>query len=217
MFFPSSKLAFLLLLLPAIAAAASSEEELFFKGVSDVNDGELHFLTRDPGKPVHHHQNHLFLSDDSLATGWVRLEQCHRHLDPVPSMQIVYSKERIRSLTILRSENIGKSWIHENSVQMEQVDHNALICIGAETLALHADGNGSYSLRNGPYMRRFLDGYYPMRVSLDVTLETGKLRFVDITPTPQPGFSLTRDGSKLGYEALFEGKLLTVLRFAAPR
>lgn len=217
MSFPSSKLAFLVLFLPALASAASSEEELFFKGVSEVNDGELRFLNRDPDRPVHHHKNHLFLSDDSLATGWVRLEQCHQYLDPVPSMQIVYSKDRIRNLTILRSENIGKSWVKDNSVQMEQVDLNALICIGADTLALHAEGDGSYSLKNGPYMRRFLDGYYPMRVTLDVTLETGKLRFVDITPPPQPGFSLTREGSRLGYEALFEGKLRTVLRFSGTR
>lgn len=214
---PSSKLALLFFLLPAIAAAASSEEELFFKNVSEVSDGELHFLTQEPAKPVHHHQNHVFLSDDSLATGWVRLEQCHHHLDPVPSMQIVYSRDRIRDLTILRSANIGKSWVHENTVQMERVEPDAHICIRAETRALIPDGQGRYSLANGPYMRRFLDGYYPMRVSMSVTLETGKLRFTDITPAPQPGFRFSQEGAHLDYEALFEGALRTVIRFGEPR
>ncbi len=213
MFSPSNKFAFLICLLPAIAAAASSEEDLFFKNVSDVNDGQLHFLTEAPAKPVHHHKNHVFISDDSLATGWVRLEQCHQYLDPVPSMQIVYSKDRIRNITILRSENIGKSWVHEHTVQMEQVARDALICINAETRALRADNDGGYSLANGPYMRRFLDGYYPMRVSMDVTLETGKLKFTDITPAPQPGFNFRQDGIQLGYDAHFEGRLRTLLRF----
>lgn len=217
MSFPSINLAFLIFLLPAVAAAASSEEELFFKGVADVNDGELHFLIQEPAKPVHHHQNHVFLNDDSIATGWVRLEQCHQHLDPVPSMQIVYNRDRIRDLTILRSENIGKAWVQENTVQMERVEPNALICIRAETRALISEGQGQYSLANGPYMRRFLDGYYPMRVSMSVTLETGKLAFTDITPAPQPGFRFSNDGVRLGYDALFEGVLHTVIRFSEPR
>ncbi len=214
MFFPSNKLAVLIFLLPALAAAAPSEEALFFKNVSDVNDGQLHFLTEAPAKPVHHHQNHIFISDDSLATGWSRLEQCHQYLDPVPSMQIVYSKDRIRNITILRSENIGKSWVHEHTVQMEQVAHDALICIKAETRALTVDKDGGYSLANGPYMRRFLDGYYPMRVSMNVTLETGKLKFTDISPAPQPGFKFRQDGIQFSYDAYFEGRLRTVFRFS---
>ncbi len=203
--------------LPLLAWASPSDDDLFFKSVSEVNDGDLHFLTREPNKPVHHHQNRLFLSDDSLVSGWVRLEQCHQYLDSVPSMQIVYGQDRIRNLAIVRSENIGKAWVHENTVQMEQIGHDALICIGAESRALHADGDGIYSLSNGPFMRRFLDGYYPMRVSLNVTLETGKLHFIDITPAPQPGFDLKQDGANVGYEALFEGKLRTILRFGETR
>lgn len=195
------------------AWASPSDDELFFKSVADVNDGDLHFLTQEPAKPVHHHQNRLVIGDDSLVSGWVKLEQCHQHLDPVPSMQIVYGQDRVRGLTIVSSENIGKAWVHEHTVQLEQVARNATICISAETHALHDDGDGVYSLSNGPFMRRFLDGYYPMRVSLDVSLETGKLHFMDITPAPQPGFDFNQDGATLGYQALFEGKLRTVLRF----
>lgn len=213
---PTSKAAVLLLLFPLLAGAAS-EEELFFKNVSEVNDGELRFLAKAPDKPVHHHQNRLFIGDDSMATGWVRLEQCHEHLDPVPSMQIVYGKDRVRNLVIRQTRNIGKAWVHEHTVQMEQVERNALICVSAETHALRADGEGVYSLSNGPFMRRFLDGYYPMRVSLDVSLETDRLHFIDITPGPQTGFAFQRDGKHFGYEALFEGRLNTVLRFGESR
>lgn len=214
MYCPPSKHGLLLLvLIPALATAASSEEELFFKSVAEVNDGPLKFLAQAPAKPVHHHQNHLFIGPDSLATGWVRLEQCHRHLDPVPSMQVVYNKDRIRHIAVLQSEHIGKARVHENTVQLEQVRPAALLCIRAETRALQNDGDGVFSLANGPYMRRFLDGYYPMRVSMNVTLETDRIRFLDISPTPQTGFDFQQHGTRLGYEALFEGELRTVIRF----
>jgi hypothetical protein len=212
---PANRLAYLLLFwLSASHAASSPDEDLFFKSVSDVNEGQLKFLAQAPAKPVHHHHNHIFITDDSLASGWVRLEQCHRHLDPVPNMQIVYNNERISDIVIQRSENIGRAWVHENTVQMEKVEPAALICIHAKTRALHAGGDGHYSLVNGPYMRRFLDGYYPMRVSMDITLQTSRLRFIDVTPPPQTGFSFQQNGRELGYQALFEGELRTVIRFS---
>lgn len=210
---PPSKLALLLVLFPALAAAASSEEELFFKSVADVNEGQLKFLPEPPAKAVHHHQNRIVVTDDSVATGWVRLEQCHRHLDPVPSTQVVYNRDRIRGIAILRSENIGRAWVHENTVQLEQVQPAALICIQAETRALRDDGAGAFSLANGPYMRRFLDGYYPMGVSLQVSLSTPRLRFDSIEPAAQPGFQVRHSDQEVAYDAWFEGRLNTLIRF----
>lgn len=201
-------------LLPNLACAALSEEEMFFKGVADVNEGDLRFLSQAPQSPVHHHQNQITLSAASLATGWAKLEQCHQHLDPVPDMQIVYGQDRIRNIVIERSNNIGKAWVHENTVQMEQVARNALICISADTRALAADGDNRYSLTNGPYMRRFLDGYYPMLVSMRVLMQAPGLRFLDITPEPQTGFKVTQTANEVAYEALFEGALRTTLRFS---
>jgi hypothetical protein len=200
-------------LLPNLSCAALSEEEMFFKGVADVNEGDLRFISQAPQTPVHHHQNQITLSAASLATGWAKLEQCHRHLDPVPDMQIVYGQDRIRNIVIQRSENIGKAWVHENTVQMEQVARNALICIAAETRALAADGDMRYSLTNGPYMRRFLDGYYPMQVSMRVLIDAPSLRFLDINPVSQTGFKVTHTASEVTYEALFEGALRTTIRF----
>lgn len=209
-----SRLLWLAALLPGLACAALTEEEMFFKGVSEVNDGDLKFLTAAPATPVHHHQNQITLNADSLLNGWAALEQCHRHLDPVPDMQIVYSRDRIRNIAITRSENIGRSWVHENSVQMTQVARDALICISAETRALAADGEHRYTLSNGPYMRRFLDGYYPMRVSLNVRWDIPELRFLSIEPAAQPGFELTRNPREIGFDAIFEGELRTRIQFS---
>ncbi len=211
----SNKPAFTVLLCLAAAPAWASptEEELFFKSVADVNEGALRFLASPPARPAHHHHNRILITRDSLSNGWVGLEQCHHHLDAVASLQIVYRPDRIRALNIVQSENIGRAWVHENTVQMEQIARDALICIRGETLALTNDGNGIYSLANGPYMRQFLDGFYPMRVSMRVRIEHPGLRFLDVTPGSQPGFNVDIGAAEVGYDAWFEGRLNTLMRF----
>lgn len=209
----SSKAVFLLACLPLFGQAAPSEEALFFKNISEVNDGDLRFLPKAPDRLAHHHQNRITLTPDSLSSGWVKLEQCHQHLDPVPNTQIVYGQDRIRALRIIRTENIERAWVDENSVQMENIRHDALICIEAESRALLSDGPHAYVLRNGPYMRRFLDGYYPMRVTMTVGLGGSGLRFDSLTPSAQPGFVLHVSQDEVGYDTWFEGKLTTAIRF----
>lgn len=190
---------------------------MFFKGAAEVNEGELRFLDKAPETPVHHHQNRITLTAESISTGWARLEQCHSHIDAVPSSQVVYSRERIRDLRVVRAENIGKAWVQDNTVQMENVGHAAVLCVEAETRTLAADDRGGYVLRNGPYMRRFLDGYYPMRVSMTVRLATPKLAYAGIEPGPTRGFKVEVEPGEVRYEALFEGRLRTAVHFAPVR
>lgn len=192
---------------------AASEEDLFFKSVADVNEGELRFLTQAPEKPVHHHQNRIIIDDASLETGWIHLEQCHAHLDAVPSSQVVYREGFVRDLRVSRTENIGRAWVEGPTVQLENVSPNALLCIQADTRALSALEGNSYFLRNGPYLRRFLDGYYPMRVSLNVHLATSKIKFSHITPPSQPGLRVKTTARDVEIEALFEGRLSTEMQF----
>jgi len=207
-----SKAAFLLAFLPLLGQAAS-EEDLFFKNISEVNEGELHFLPKAPDQPVHHHQNRITLNTDSLISGWVRLEQCHQHLDPVPDSQIVYNQDRIRALRIVRTENIERAWVQEHSVQMENIGPAALICVEGESQALLHDGPDAYVLRNGPYMRRFLDGYYPMRVTMTVIPGNSGLRFDSLSPPAQPGFAVHVSPDEVRYDTWFEGRLMTSIRF----
>lgn len=198
-----------------LAAAAMTEEEMFFKGAAEVNEGGLRFLTAAPAAPVHHHQNHVVITAASLADGWVRLAQCHRHLDAVPRTQITYGAGRIRAIRVTRADHIGKAWVEGHTVQMEAIAPDATICIEAESRALERDGGGGYVLKNGPYMRRFLDGYYPMRVTMTVRLEAPGLRFRAIEPAPQPGFAVSVDEAGIGFDALFEGRLNTLIRFSS--
>lgn len=195
------------------AVAAMTEEEMFFKGAAEVNEGVLHFLTDAPTAPVHHHQNRVVITGASLADGWVRLAQCHSHIDAVPRSQITYGAGRIRDLRVTRVEHIGKAWVEGHTVQMQDIAPGATICIEAESRALEPDGQGGFVLKNGPYMRAFLDGYYPMRVTMTVRLEASGLRFRAIEPVPQPGFTVSTGEREIGFDTLFEGRLNTLIRF----
>jgi len=187
--------------------------------VRAVNEGELRFLDKPPGKPVHHHHNRMDILPSSLADGWVNLNQCHAHLDPVPDTQIVYHPDRIRGLRIVSVSGIGTARVEGHSVQMKDIRRDAKICINAETRALTANGKGRYLLTNGPFKRQFLDGFYPMHVTMEIRFPDDCLAFRRVKPEPEPGFRLTRDQGAVHIDAWFEGRLTTAIEFdrlAAP-
>ncbi len=178
-----------------------------------VNEGELEFLPHPPSKPFHHQVNRIELRRASLEDGWVALSQCHYNLDRVPKAQVVYGRARTRRLRIDRFTGIGRAWVKGPTVQLEDIGHGAVLCVRAESRALRRDADGGWTLRNGPFMRRFLDGYYPMRVELDLRMPPGLLRLVSVDPPPQPGFRVDRAPGRIRYDAVFEGRLVTELRF----
>jgi hypothetical protein len=50
---------------------AQAAGDLSLESAHAVNEGPLHFLETPPAKAVHHHQNHIRIKPDSLASGWV--------------------------------------------------------------------------------------------------------------------------------------------------
>ncbi len=200
--------------LPAGAAVAATD--LSFESAADVNEGSLHFLETAPARPVHHHQNHIVIDRDSLETGWVRLSQCHDHLDPVPLAQVTFREGHIRDLKIDSATHIGDARVEGASVQLRDVEPGATLCLSAQTHAFHDAGSGYYSLTNGPYMRKFLDGYYPMRVTLDIRYPADQLQLLDVTPAAQPGFALDERPGFIGVDATFEGELQILVQFEKP-
>lgn len=182
---------------------------------ADVNEGELNFLSAPPQKPVHHHHNVLTINDQTVLDGWATLRQCHSNLDKVPATQIVFREDRIRDLRILSFSGIDAAWVEGGSVQLKQVGKNAKICVGLKSKVLYKQPDGNLHIANGPFMRKFLDGYYPMHVSMEVIMKTKKLRFVDITPTIQNGFKVSIAPHLVTFDAWFEGRLTTLLRFRA--
>jgi hypothetical protein len=210
-----------LLALPAAAGAEPSREDLdkwfnapMEKSAADVNEGELKFLAAAPAKPVHHHHNLIVIADSTLRDGWARLIQCHQNLDRVPAAQIMFSRERTRELQITYQHGIGRAWVEGNSVQLTDVGPGAWLCISAASRALHDNLDGTWSLKNGPFMRKFLDGYYPMHVSMDVFIESPRIRFDRIQPAAQTGFRVWQTPGEVSFDAWFEGRLSTELRFS---
>lgn len=190
-----------------------SPEEMFENDwdmqIEEVNEGALEILVVPPEKPVHFHFNQLYITRESLRDGWLALSQCHENLDPVPELQIVYNRERIRDLMITSSKNIKKSWVEGHSVQLEDVQHESKVCIKAETRALQKEGDKIY-VRNGPFMRRFLDGYYPMHVRVEVSYSEKLLELINTRPVVKHNDS---DENNAVIDLWFNGKLKTEFEF----
>jgi len=180
---------------------------------ADVNEGELNFLANPPAKRVHHHHNVLTISDQTVRDGWAELRQCHKNLDKVPATQIVFRADRVSDLRILSFKGMESAWVEGGTVQLKQVGDNAEICVALKSKVLYKQPDGNLHIANGPFMRKFLDGYYPMHVSMDVIVKTKKLRFVDITPSRQIGFKVKIAPQLVSFDAWFEGRLNTLLRF----
>lgn len=185
----------------------------FGPSTDTVNEGNLVFLARLPDRTVHRQRNHIVIGDRSLVDGWIDLTQCHDRLDAVPRSQVVFNRERSRALRITRAEGIGQAWVEGNTVQLADTRPGAQLCVRVETQALEPDGENGFALRAGPYMRRFLDGYYPMHVATRVTLGTTQLRYASASPGVQPGFAVWQTDNDIHFDALFEGRLVTRLLF----
>lgn len=187
-------------------------EEQIYARIAAVNEGDLRFLTDRPDKPVHHHASRVEISEQSLRDGWVLMEQCHRNLDKVGALQIVFNKERSRELEILRHRNIDRAYTTEHTVQLRGINADSEVCIRAESRALNVDDGAVFELNNGPFMRRFLDGYYPLQLSLRIDYPES-LELADFSPEAQPGFDVDTQPGRVAVETLFEGELRTRFRF----
>ncbi|MFO7581170.1 hypothetical protein [Guyparkeria sp.] len=188
------------------------EHQRLLEKARNVNEGDLVFLETAPAPDGPRMEKRIELTADSLEDGWARMMQCHYNLDAVGAAQIVYNGERTREIEVTRAVNIGEAVAEEASVQMRDVGHGAILCVRADSLAIEprADGDG-YRVENGPFMRRFLDGYYPMQVRLEVRWPEGMLRFVESDPPVQPGYAVEADTDSVTVTAHFEGRLHSVL------
>lgn len=219
--------AFLLFILTlsvsALAAREPTEEELekwlnsdepdLEQQALDVNEGELEFLPQLPAKTVHHHHNTIIISPRSLYDGWVYLKQCHENLDQVALAQVVFRKDRARKLKVRFAENIGRAWVEGPTIQLKDVGKDARLCLELETRSLENLGDGTLVIRNGPYMRRFLDGYYPMHVSVDVIYTSKLIQLLSTTPEMQDGFRVWHSDNSVHIDSWFKGRLSTEIHF----
>jgi len=180
-----------------------------------VSEGELRFLVEHPTKPVLHSLNVLTVYPASLDDGWVALSQCYRNLDPVAESEVVYRYKAIRELKIVKYKNIGAAQVKGQSIQLKQVQKAAELCISAMVRIFYTNPDGSYSLINGPFHRKFLDGYYPYHLTLEVIYPASGLKVIQTIPPEQPGFSVKKEAGKLVLDGIFEGILNVEIVFQA--
>jgi hypothetical protein len=181
-----------------------------------INTGTLEFHATAPDTRIHRLYNRLDIGAESLENGYVALHQCHEHLDPIHRSEIRYRYKRMRGLRLENWQGIERAWVEGDSVQMVNVGEGARLCIRAEVAVLQPREGGGYRLRSGPFHRRFLDGYFPMQVNLEIRYPETLLRLVRMEPQPQPGLVLREDRDGLRVEALFSGMLTMEFGFRAP-
>ena len=209
-------LALLLLCAVPVQATTNSDEddwELEEESTENVNEGELRFLDTDPDPAVLHSESRIRITPASLESGWVDLLQCYRNLDAVSKVELVFDYHEMRGLAVVAKRGVGQAEVSGQSVQLEDVSKQASLCIEAQVRNLYRQEDGSYVLRNGPYMRKFLDGYYPFRVSLTVNYPQALVRFLRISPQVQPGFRIESAPGVVAFDAWFEGQLKTGIHF----
>lgn len=206
------------LAMPVISKEAVDDWSVLEKEVAleqqalDVNEGELQLLDKLPEAAVHSHENRLVITEQSLSDGWVAMYQCHSDLDKVSASQIVYDEDRIRNINVLSSQNIGSVRIEGHTVQMKDIEAESKICISADKRAL-SFAEGRYYLKLGPFIRRFLDGYYPLHVQVEVSYPA----FLQLLST-HPVDALQRTRGKTSYAEIdvwVVGKLNIELIFSS--
>ncbi|MDH5518715.1 MAG: hypothetical protein OEY36_13010 [Gammaproteobacteria bacterium] len=209
---------YLLLLLSSPVSAFTDDEERWLNSENDtdhsqVNEGILEFINHSLKPSVLHTVNRLKISPSSIDNGWVYMEQCYRHIDKLPELDIIFQYRHINNLSVLSKQNIESVRINKQRITLTNVGHNSELCVSANVRIFYQNLDLSFSLINGPYHRRFLDGYYPFRVSLSVAYPETLLLVKKIIPEKQLGFSVNHAAGTIAIDTLFKGILKTEIIF----
>lgn len=181
-----------------------------------IQDEVLRFILNTNKKNIPVTEKTYRININSLKTGWVVIEQCYRNLDPVSQLEVVYEYQHMRKLKVTHQQLVGKLWIEGQTIQIENLSKGASICTKAEVkIFRHADKN-TYLLLAGPFKRKFLDGYHPMHVKLNIQYPADRLILNEMFPEAAPGFNLTHNNGLIKIDTRFTGKLYLALSFKLP-
>jgi len=178
----------------------------------EVSDGQLTFLNSKVKKGTFRSDIDITIDQNSIDNGWVTLTQCYSNLDSIHRTAIVFRKNFIKNLTVLSSKNIKLAEVSGNKVLLQDITKNASLCVGINSRTFYQNEDLSFSLVIGPYHRKFLDGYYPYHLNLNIHYNP-KLKFKYSLPKSQPGFEIKQQSNSLLIDTLFEGRLKTEFRF----
>lgn len=215
-------LMFSLISLNALAELSPEQLEEWFNNdkldmpeEATVQDEVLRFILNTNKKNIPVTEKTYRININSLKTGWVVIEQCYRNLDPVSQLEVVYEYQQIRKLEVTHQHLVGKLWIAGQTIQMENLSKGASVCTRAEVKILRHANKDKYLLLAGPFKRKFLDGYYPMHVKLNIQYPADRLILNEMFPEAAPGFNLTHNNGLVKIDTRFTGKLYLAMSFKA--
>ena len=185
--------------------------------LSDVaREGELRFLAVRPDPGAYHYQSKVTITPESLTSGVVSLNTCHRALDPNSRIVIQFNPERVQDIRIAEFEGMAEARVEGHKVELRDVKRGASICIDLRSRVLDEQGPNQWRLRAGPLMRRYLDGYLPMQAELQIQWPEGLLRVVSQDPSNQDGAQLQARSDGTNWQLTFAGRLNTHLVLQRP-
>jgi hypothetical protein len=173
--------------------------------VEQLSEGELIWYRHAPAEGTSRMVLEVRFKPDSHQQGWLEVRQCHENLASVAAAQLVFEGRPVRALRIEKTENIQQAVIDNNTVQLTGVGKAARICVSSEQRILHRLDEHHWAIVSGPFQRRFLDGYYPMQVKMDIFWTADRWRLMRSRPARGPQINSTED--HLHMHAHFAGRL----------
>lgn len=196
-----------------LAAVLASGAPMLWAGplsLDDVVTGQtLRFLAERPDPDAYWYASTVHITPESLGTGVVRIETCHHRLDAISRIVIAFNADRVQSLHVSSSSGMDKAEVVGKRVELTGVKTGGSVCVDVTSRALDREGAGRWRLQAGPLMRRYLDGYLPMRAQLQVRWPPGLLQVLETEPAVQPGVVLSREGDTAAtLDVTFAGRLM---------
>ena len=175
-----------------------------------VNGGQLNWLTEEETLGQYGLENNLTVTRSSLSDGWVQFTQCHNNLDPIRKIIVQYNPKNTRALQVQSADKIESVGIDENNraAVLIGVEKQARVCISGESKSLEETAEG-YLVKRGPYMRKFLDGYYPMALKETISWPQTdlKLNTTDMQKQLGQSYDYSNQSKTLIAQYWFEGRL----------
>jgi hypothetical protein len=193
--------------LACLLGATMGSPPLLALDFSDIaKEGELRFLVENPDPKGYWYSSRVALSEESLRTGEVSLETCHHQLDPIRKVVIAFNPQRLIGLSVSSHQGIETIESEAHRVTLSNVQRGAHICIALQSRALDQISPSQWRLQAGPLMRRYFDGYLPMKAELRVSWPRNLLRLESTQPTFQPGVSIVSSESGAEMLTVFAGR-----------
>ena len=176
--------------------------------ISDVvGEGQILYLKNRPDPNAYTYESKVIISKSSLESGVVEIQTCHKQLDPIRKVVILFNKDRIKDIQVRSLDGIAMAEVRNNQVILSEVQKGGSICIDLQSRALDSLGNGIYQLNAGPLMRRLFDGYLPMSANMKFAWPNQLFAVEETKPASQDGVRIQHSQDGLEMDLVFAGRM----------